>query len=165
MSRAVDNSRPENDDEDEDEEKVKNDRQEDSDELAKEKGRATWVSLSNVSTSDDTSTIRPGVVYQRNAKEETTTESAEAAVDASGIAHAPSTPPLVEQSWMGTFNPAAEMATITTAHLVEEDALETESGAQAPAEASLPDETLMVPARPHPNRIIQNCIMMEQWYF
>jgi surface protein len=147
MSRAVDNSQPENDDEDEGEEKEKekDDNQEEKDKLAKEKGRATWVSLSNESSNDDNSTIRPGVVYQRHAKEETTTESAELAEDPSGIVPPPTTPSLVEQSSTGSFVPGTEMATITTAHLVEEDA---GSGVPAPAEA--PDETLEVPARAEP---------------
>jgi surface protein len=147
MSRAVDNSQPENDDEEEDEEKEKNDSQEENDKLAKEKekGRATWVSLPN---NDDNSAIRPGVVYQQHAKEETATESAETAVDTSGTTYAPTTPPLVEQASTGTFIPQEEMATITTAHLVEDDALENGSRVQAPVEA--PDETLVVPARPEP---------------
>jgi Mycoplasma protein of unknown function, DUF285 len=169
MSRAVGNSQPNNDDEDEDEEKEKNDSQEDYATMAKENGSATWVSLPS---NDDNSAARPVVVYQRHAKEESATESAEtvvddtetahsaeAAMDASGTTHAPTAHPLVERPSAGTSLPQEEMATITTAHLVEDDALENGSGVQAPAAAPLPDETLMVQARPEPK------FNRNKWYW
>jgi hypothetical protein len=71
-------------------------------------------------------------------------------MDASGTTHAPTAHPLVERPSAGTSLPQEEMATITTAHLVADDALENGSRVQAPAAAPLPDETLMVQARPEP---------------
>jgi Mycoplasma protein of unknown function, DUF285 len=157
MTRAINSSQPESGDEDKNEAIEKSEELDEDYEMAKEKVRATWVSRptgpllvtlesGNAATSSsniDNSTIRPGVIYQRHALGETATESVEAAVCAMEIIRPP-THPLAKQPSAGTTIPEAEMANITTAHLVEEDPHE------IAAAANVDQTALMVLARPEP---------------